>query len=171
MPSPTILSYTIEDENGDRSTSMLFVAYDAATVTVGSLLGAAAAFGGAIDAVTAGKIIEFNVHIPALPDPSWKTSVAADIDIQKNLLLNFNVADSKYPQEFLVPAVKGTLIDTDGKPVIASGAIKDLADLISTGTLTVYPNNKFLIDLTSLRDAATSFRKRTGSLKKSRRKA
>lgn len=171
MPSPTIFSYTIVDEMGQKSTSQLYVAYDAATETVSSILGAAAAYGGLIDAVTAGKIVEFNVIINALPDPSWKTSVAADINSQKTLLENFVAADTKYPQDFEVPAVKGTLIDADGKPVIASGAIKDLNDAIIAGSGAVYPNNKFLLDLTGLRDAAVTFRKRKGNLTKTRRKA
>jgi len=171
MPSPTIFSYSLEDENGTKGTVDLFVAYDAATETVASILGAAAAFGGLIDAVTGALVIEFNVKINALPDPSWKDTVVADTDIEKTLLLNFNAADTKYPEPVMVPGVLATLIDTDGKPVIASGAIKALTDAIAAGSGAVYPNNKFLLDLTSLRDAAVTFRKRKGSLKSTRRKA
>lgn len=170
MPSPTKFSYTIEDESGDKATALLYVAYDATTETVSSILGAAAAFGGVIDAVTGGKITEFNVTINALPDPSWKSAADADSDVQKTLLENFNAADTIYPQEFTVPAVKGSLIGTDGKPVIASGAIKTMNDLIVAGSGAIYPNNMFLLDLTSLRDAAVTFRKRKDSLKLSRRK-
>jgi len=169
MPSPTIISYSVLDENGDPDSIPIYVAYDAATETVSALLGAAAAFGGLIDAVTGAKIKEFNVTINALPDPSWKTTVAADIDNQKSLLLNFNVDDSKYPQELVIPAVKGSLIGTDGKPILTSGgAIDALADAIVAGSGAVFPNNKFLIDLVSLRDAAVTFRKVKGSLKKSK---
>jgi hypothetical protein len=169
MPSPTIFSYSIVDENGDPGTADLFVAYDAATETVAALLGAAAAYGGLIDAVTGGKIVEFNVKINALPDPSWKAAAIADSDIQKTLLENFNVTDSKYPQEFLVPALRGTLVGTDGKPILTSGgAIDALNDLIVAGSGGVSPNNKFLLELTSLRDAAVTFRKRKGSLARTR---
>lgn len=169
MPSPTIFSYSIIDENGDPGTADLFVAYDAATETVAALLGAAAAYGGLIDAVTGGKITEFNVKINALPDPAWKAAPIADSDIQKTLLENFNVADTKYPQEFLVPALRGTLVGVDGKPILTSGgAIDALNDLIVAGSGAVFPNNKFLLDITSLRDAAVTFRKRKGSLSRSR---
>lgn len=171
MPSPTLFSYSLRDENGDPDSIALYVAYDAATETVGALLGAAAAYGGLIDAVTGAKIVEFNVIINALPDPAWKTTVAADIDNQKSLILNFNVTDTKYPQEYVVPAVKGSLIDTDGKPIIASGAIKDLVDLIVGTSGGVNINNKFLLGITSLRDAGVTFRKVKGSLKKSKRSA
>lgn len=169
MPSPTIFSYTIADENGDTGTADLYVAYDAATETVASLLGAAAAYGGLIDAVTAGKIVEFNIKVNALPDPAWKAAAIADSDIQKTLLENFNVADSKYPQDFTVPALRGTLVGTDGKPILTSGgAIDALNDAIVAGSGAVFPNNKFLLDLTSLRDAAVTFRKRKGSREKSK---
>jgi hypothetical protein len=122
-----------------------------------------------IDAVTAGKIVEFNVKINALPDPAWKSAALADSDIQKTLLENFNVADSKYPQDYTVPALRGTLVGTDGKPILTSGgAIDSLNDAIVAGSGAVFPNNKFLLDLTSLRDAAVTFRKRKGSREKSK---
>lgn len=169
MPSPTILSYTIQDESGDKETSRLYVAYDAATETVAALLGAAAAYGGLIDAVTAGKITEFNITINALPDPAWKSAALADSDVQKVLLENFNVADSKYPQDFWVPAVRGTLVDVSGHPILTpAGAIDALNDLIVAGSGAVFPNNQFLLDLTGLRDSAITFWKNKDSRKKSK---
>lgn len=169
MPSPTIFSYTIRDESGDTATATLYVAYDAATETVGALLGAAAAFGGAIDAVTGGVITEFNIKINALPDPAWKDSPDADSDVQKTLLENFSAADTIYPQEFIVPAVKGSLIDVNGHPILTGGgAIDTMNDLIVAGSGAVFPNNQFLLDLTALRDAAVTFRKRKDSRKLSK---
>jgi hypothetical protein len=172
MPSPTIISYSLVDENGDAGSVSIFVAYDAATETASSLLGAAAAFGGKIDAITGCVITGFGVNIGALPDPSWKTAPVADTDVQKGLLLNFNAADTVYPQEILIPGLLGSLVGANGQPILTSGAaIDQFADLIVSGSGAVYPNNKFLLDLTSLRDAAVSFRKRKGSLAKSRVKA
>jgi len=169
MPSPTIFSYSIEDENGETATAVLYVAYNAATQTVAALLGSAAAFGGAIDAVTGGKITEFNIKIPALPDPAWKAAALADSDVQKSLLENFNVADSIYPQDFLVPAINPALVGTDGQPILTpAGPIDTMNGLIVAGTANTFPNNRFLLDLISLRDAGITFRKRKGSLAKSR---
>lgn len=168
MPSPTIFSYSVRDENGDPDSVPIYVAYDASTETVSALLGAAAAFGGLLDAVTGARIVDVNVTINMLPDPSWKTTVAADIDNQKTLLLDFNAADTKYPHQIAVPAVKGSLIGTNGQPVIASGAIADFVAAIAAGSGAVFPNNEFLLDLTSLRSAGVTFRKVKGSLKKSR---
>jgi len=169
MPSPTKLSYTIRDESGDKATALLYVAYDASTETVSALLGAAAAYGGLIDAVTGGVITEFNVTINALPDPAWKDNPDADSDVQKTLLENFTAADTIYPQEFIVPAIKGSLIDVNGHPILTSGgAIDTLNDLIVAGSGAVFPNNQFLLDLTALRDAAITFRKRKDSRKLSK---
>jgi len=169
MPSPTKFSYTIRDESGDKATSLLYVAYDAATETVAALLGAAAAFGGLIDAVTGGVITEFNVTIPALPDPAWKDNPDADSDVQKTLLENFTAADTLYPQEFIVPALKGSLVDVNGHPILTSGgAIDAMNDAIVAGSGAVFPNNQFLLDLTALRDAAVTFRKRKDSRKLSK---
>lgn len=168
MPSPTIFSYSLADENGDRGTVDIFVAYNAATETVGALLSTAAEYGGLIDAITGCKIVEFNVKINALPDPSWKASPAADTDIQKTLLLNFNALDTKYPQEITVPGLKGTLVLPNGQPNLADEAIDDFIDAMVVGSVGVTPNNKFLLDLVSLRDAAVTFRRNKGSLKKSR---
>jgi hypothetical protein len=172
MPSPTIFSYTVRAEGNVKSTVDIYMAYDAATETVASLLGAAAAFGGLIDAITGGVIEKFNILIPALPDPSWKDTVVADINSEKSLLLNFAVTDSIYPEPIVIPAVLGTLIDSDGKPILtAAGAIDNFAQLVHTGSGAIYPNNKFLVDLLGLRDASVSFRKRKGSKAKSKRVA
>ena len=168
MPSPTILSYTIQDEAGNKATADLYVAYNAAVLTVGALLGAAAAFGGAIDAVTAGVITEFNIKIPALPDPAWKDVAEVDSNVQKTLLENFTVADSIYPTDVIIPAVKGSLIDVNGHPVVVGGAIGDLNALIIVGSGNVFPNNEFLLDITGLRDAAVTFRKHRNARKLSK---
>src|SRR5690349_21281498 len=155
MPSPTIFSYTLQDESGDKAVTDLYVAYDAATETVASLLGAAAAYGGLIDAVSGSKIVEFNVHINALPDPAWKSAAIADTDNEKTLHENFTVADSIYPWALDVPGVRGTLIDAAGHPILtAGGAIDSLNDAIVAGSGAVFPNNEFLLDITALRDAA-----------------
>jgi hypothetical protein len=169
MPSPTIFSYSIKDESGNPGTADLYVAYDASTETVSSILGAAAAFGGLIDAVTGGKITEFNIKIPAAPDPSWKSAAIADSEIQFTLLENFNCADTLYPQDFTVPALRPTLVDANDHPILtAGGAIALLNAAIIAGSGAVFPNNQFLLDITSLRDAAVTFRKRKDALKKSR---
>lgn len=168
MPSPTIFSYTIEDAVGVRSTHLIYTAYDAATETVGALLAAASQYGGLLDAVTAGKIVEFNVKVNGLPDPAWKSAAIANVDAEQTLLMNFDITDSKYAQPYDVPALRDTLIDSGGRPIFTAGsAIKALIDAITgaTGLGTVSVNSQFLLDLTGLRDIAVTFRKHRKSRK------
>ena len=73
------------DKAGVPGSCAYFVAYDAATVSVGVLLAAAASLGGALDGVSGAKITGFQVNIPALPDPSWKAAPIAGIDIEQTL--------------------------------------------------------------------------------------
>jgi len=160
MPSPTIFSYSLQDAAGVKGTTDIYVAYDAATETVSALLGAAAAYGGLLDAVTAAKITEFNIKINALPDPSWKSAAIANVDMEQTLLENFSIEDSQYVQAIDIPCLRDTLI-VNGRPVIASGAIAALnAAITSTVGTGVAAQSKFLLNLVALVDAAVTFRKR-----------
>jgi hypothetical protein len=160
MPSPTIFSYEIEDAVGVRATADFFISYDAATETVEALLGAAAALGGLVDAVTAGKIKGFHVLVPALPDPAWKATAVANVDAEQTLLENFHIRDSKYLQSIDIPALRDTLIDTGGRPILP-GAIAALnaGILLGTGLVGIGIQSKFLENLTSLADYAVTFRR------------
>lgn len=163
MPSPTIFSYSLKDAVGVRGTADFYTAYDASTETVSALLGAAAALGGMLDAVTAAKITEFNVKINALPDPGWKASAIANIDMEQTLLENFSIHDSKYPQDIDIPCLRDTLIDSAGRPILTAGgaiAILNAAIISGTGITGVSINSKFLEELDALLSAAVTFRKR-----------
>ncbi|HEY9757808.1 MAG TPA: hypothetical protein V6C97_21755 [Oculatellaceae cyanobacterium] len=161
MPSPTIFSYALQDAAGVKGSHSIYVAYNAATETVGALLAAAAQYGALLDAVTGAKVLEFNVNINALPDPAWKDNAIADIDMEQTLLMNYVITDSKYSQPYDVPALRDTLIDTDGRPIYTTGAIAALVDAITgaTGLGAVSVNSQFLLDLTGLRDISVTFRK------------
>lgn len=161
MPSPTIFSYELEDAVGVRGTADFYIAYDAATETVDALLSSAAALGGFVDAVTAAKVKGFHLLIPALPDPGWKASAVANVDMEQTLLENFHITDSSYLQAIDIPCLRDTLIATDGRPILA-GAIAALnAAIISgTGITGVTVQSKFLENLPSLADYAVTFRRR-----------
>lgn len=165
MPSPTIYSYTIKDFNGLEATHLIYVAFDAATETVGALVGNIAAYGGGLDAVTAGKIVDCRIIIDVAPDPSWKATPITGIPIEETLLMNFNQANSKYAQSYDIPAVRDTMFDSAGRPIITSGALQALITQITNqttgigGSSTVFAQSKFSNALQSLRDALKSFRK------------
>ena len=161
MPSPTIFSYELEDAAGVKGSADFFVAYDAATETVEALLGAAAAVGGLVDAVTGAKIRSFRALISALPDPGWKGAAIANLDMEQTLLENFHILDSLYLQSIDIPCLRDTLIATDGRPIL-TGAIAALNAWITAGTgvTGVTAQSKFLENLPALADYAVSFRKR-----------
>lgn len=166
MPTPTIISYSLQDKLGVKSTADFYVAYDGATETVSALLGAGAALGGLVDAVTGCKITEFNVRINALPDPAWKSTADTDIQCERTLLTNFHIQDSKYLQPIDVPGIKPALIGSDGKPIVDTGAIAALIAAITAGTgiTGISIQSKFLENLPALADASVSFRKHRRSV-------
>lgn len=163
MPSPTIFSYSLKDAAGVKGSTDVYVAYDAATETIAALLGAAAAYGGLLDAVTAAKITGFSLHIPALPDPTWKGAAIANVDMEQTLLENMDILDSIYAQSIDIPCLRDTLI-VGGRPVLTAGGPIALlnAALIAPGVIGtgVAAQSKFLENLTALRDAQVTFRKR-----------
>jgi len=162
MPSPTIFSYELIDAVGVHGTANVYVSYDAATETVSGLLGAAAAVGGLIDAVTAAKVTGFTVNVPALRDPGWKSAAIANVDMEQTLLENFHITDSKYVQAIDIPCLRDTLIDVSGRPIL-TGAIAafNAAVLLGTGITGIGIQSKFLENLTALADYAVTFRKRS----------
>lgn len=168
MPKPTIFSYSLQDAVGVKASHNVFVSYDAATETVAALLATAAAYGGLIDAVTAAKVLEFNVNINALPDPAWKASPIANIDMEQTLLQTFNVFDTSLGYSWDLGALRDTLIGTDGKPITTAGGAIALMNAALIGTLGtgVAAQNQFLLDLVSLRDSAVAFRKHRNQRKR-----
>jgi hypothetical protein len=161
MPSPTIFSYELQDAAGVKGSADVFVAYDAATETVGALLAAAAAIGGLIDAVTAGKVRGFTVRVPALPDPGWKSAAIANVDMEQTLLENFHITDSTYVQAIDIPCLRDTLIDPGGRPILTGPiAAFNAAVVAGTGITGITIQSKFLENLPSLADYAVTFRKR-----------
>lgn len=168
MPKPTILSYSLQDDAGVKSSHNIFVSYDAATETVAALLGAAAAYGGLLDAVTGAKIIGFNINVNALPDPSWKANPIASIDMEQTLLQTFNVTDTTLGYSWDLGALRDTLIDGSGHPIMTGGGAIALLNAAIIGTIGtgVSAQNPFLLDLISLRESSVSFRKRRNQRKR-----
>lgn len=172
MAIATQFSYSIRDESGSDATNLIYVAYDGATETVDALIGAWLQYGALLDAVTGGVIKGGRILIPLEPAGAWKDATAVDVDDEKSLLMNFRVTGlaDKYPQPVLVPAMRGSMINSNGQPNIADPAVAALIAAIdgSTGLGTVTVNAKQLADLVGLRDAAITFRKVPGSLSKTR---
>lgn len=169
MPKPTIYSYTIQDEEGATATHAIYTAYDAATETVGALIGNFAAYGGLLDAVTGGKIIDGNITINVAPDPSWKSAPAAGSKVISVAVLNFHQANTPYAWGTTIPSILDSLV-TAGHLIIGSGALKTLIDNLTAnngvtpagigGSHTVFGQSQFENALISLKDAFLASRKR-----------
>lgn len=168
MPSPTIYSFTLQDAAGVKATSVYYVAYDAATETVGALLGNIAALGGLLDAITDGQIIDARVIIDLAPDPSWKSAPVSNSNVERTGLFDLNQNNSKYVSPVDVPSIarskspkdRITLTDTD-----IAAFITNLTQATGIGgSNTVFNNSKFSNATRSLRDALVTFRKHKRAL-------
>jgi hypothetical protein len=94
----------------------------------------------------------------------------ADSDSQEGLLLNYRVNGSKYPQEIWIPALIDALT-VNGKIDLGNAALVHLTSELTT-QVDVQGTNKFQFVITTLRDAAESFRKlKRLATKKSRSRA
>lgn len=161
MPSPTIYSFTLKDARGVQATTTgIYVAYDAATQTVGAMTGNVAALGGLIDAITDAQIVDARLIIDIAPDPGWKSAPVANSDIQESFNFNFLQANSKYVQSVLIPGLKQSILvnnapDPSHNPTLAF--IQAMTGSIG-GSNTVFANSKYSNDLTALKDVFVSFR-------------
>jgi len=168
MPTPTIYSFTVQDAKGVKATALTYVAYDAATETVGALLGNAAVFGGLVDAISGGVLIDGRVIIDIARDPGWKATPVAGSNVEQTGLFDFNQNNSKYVAAVDIPALlESTLVG--GRIDLAN---TDIAAFITNltqasgigGSTTVFNNSKYLNATRSLRDALVTFRKHKRAL-------
>jgi len=170
MASPTIFTYTIEDEFGTKASCDFYVGYDGSTGKVDDLTAAAKALGDLINDITDGRMLSYAVKIPLQPDSAWNATPASGSRCEQTLLENFRITVLKYNQGFDIPALKNALINSDKKPIIGSGAIKALNDAIVAGGLGPLElgqdfRSKENNDLAGLQDASVSFRKHRRSVK------
>jgi len=170
MPSPTIYSFTLQDDSGVKASHIVYVAYDAATETIGALTGNLAAYGGLLDAITDAKIIDARIIIDVAPDPSWKAAPVTPSDVERTGLFDFNQANSKYVAPEDVPAMARSKSPKDRINLADADVAAYITNVTQAsgigGSHTVFANSKFLNALQSLRDAAITFRKHRRSLSK-----
>lgn len=171
MPTPTIYSFTIEDDKGVKATSVYYVAYDATTETVSALVGNIAALGGLIDPLTGGQITDARIIIDVAPDPSWKSAPIAGDYVETGAKFTFTQAGSKYVDSTVVPAIAAAQV-VNGKVNLAAGspAINFINALIGSGGIggshTVFANSKFMNALTSFLSCDLNVRKHRKQLTK-----
>lgn len=161
MANATVFNYSIEDDQGLHNNTDLFMAYDGATATVDSMIGAWLAFGAAIDPCIDGQIIGGSLLIPLQASGSWKTAPVVGNNVNQVMSLNFNNDFNQYVTPVLLPSYKESTLTTPGRvPAIAATPLSTLIALIIAGSGAAYfPNSKDLHDLNALRDAFLTVRK------------
>lgn len=168
MANPTIFSYSLLDRLNLRAETPLYVAYDGATETVDALIGSWLATGALLDATTSSQITGGSVTIPLEPNGSWKTAPASSGNKNNEvLILNFENAANRYVQEVPIPAYLDTFV-VNGKVNLAATALDALIDnIVATGGTTFYQWIGFE-QLTAVRNAFLTTRKRNGQTSKTR---
>lgn len=160
MATPTILSHTLLDTNGEKSSTRAHVSYNGAVKTVDSLIGDWLELGGLLDDASNGQIVGGQILIPALPDASWKAAPVAGTDVSDVIVLNFMNATTKYVWGYVLPAFITAAL-SGGNVDLSNAALAALMNLLENdagGTTVDYVNPSTQV-LTSLRDAFQSDRK------------
>lgn len=156
MANPTILSYQIQDDQGTKSRTHLYLAYDGATLNVDGLTGAWAAYGGKIDACIDGEILGGHVQIPLEPAGGWKAAPNAGNNCNQVMGISFENDFNQYLTTMLLPSYQEALLDANGRPDPADPALAALVlDMLNGtptgGPYTNFPNSRDLHDLDAVR--------------------
>lgn len=165
MANIATLSYTTTDANNVKASAPFYVIFDDA-VTVVELSDTWIEFGALYELVTGGVIIGGGVSIAYAPDAAWKDTPVAGSDNSDVLNLNYSNLTTLYKFGLIVNMLRTALVSS-GRPIIASGAIKNLSDYIlashTTPTFTFTDTGAH--DLAALIDAFQSDRKHRRQLK------
>lgn len=161
MADPTSFSYQVQDDQGLKNTVQMFVAYDGATATVDSLIGAWLAYGALIDACIDGVILGGQMLIPLLPDASWKAAAATGNNVNQVMSLNFGNDFNSYDTAILLPSYKETQVNTTPPraPNLSATALAAFIAAVIAGSGSIFPNSRDLHDLDKLLNAFLTTRK------------
>jgi len=159
VATPTVLSYTIRDNDGVKASTPMLAQYNGALETVDAMIGTWLAQGALIDAVSGGVIEGGSILIPLSPDASWKDTPVTGQSVSDTLNLNFANASTRFLWSLVVPALLDSLV-VGGRPVVtAGGAIDDLIQAMLAG----FTNGSFINeggdDLSAIVDAFQGVRK------------
>lgn len=165
MATPTVFSFTMEDNDGVKASAPFYASYDGALETVDALIGTWLALGALLDPVTGARILSGSITIPLAADAAWKALALTGQSVSDTLNLTFSNDDTIHGDTFVVPAIRDTLIAA-GRPIITSGgAIDNLADALAGSFTNGYYVNKSGSDLIALIAAFQGVRKHRRALK------
>lgn len=152
-----LISFTIVDELGIEASLPIYTQMPD-TMTLAQAISVAEAVETDLDAVTAGQILKCQLKFTVPPASGIKTAPAVGSRVEQTALLNFNTTVTTKRNGFSVPAIANSLI-SGGKIIVASGAVKALADLLITGSGSALFTNALDQVLNAWVDAVLSFRK------------
>src|SRR3990172_3711497 len=101
MADPTIFELQLEDDQGLKSRTAEYVAYNATTTTVESLIGSWTQFGGLVDPLIDAQIVGGQITIPLIPNAAWKTAPVDGNNVNQVMSLNFNNDFNSYATAIL----------------------------------------------------------------------
>jgi len=160
MANPTIYDYLIQDDQGLTNRSSLYVAYDGATETIDSLIGAWLDYGAKIDAVIDGRIIGGRMTVQLQPDGAWKAVPANGNNVNQVMALDFRNDFNRYLTPVLLPSYKENTLLPNKDPDLADVPLAALIAAIIAGSGgLVFPNSRDLHDLNALDSAFLTVRK------------
>lgn len=165
MATPTILSFTYQDDDGVKASAPIYVSYNGAVETIDALIGVWLDVGAKLDAVSGARILDGHIKIPLQADASWKTAALTGHSVSDTLNLSFSNDDTIHEDTFVVPAVRDTLID-NGRPILTPlGAISELAVELAGSFTNGFYVNPTGSDLIALTKAFQGVRKHRRQLK------
>lgn len=159
MADPTIFEYGLVDDQGLTNRNSIYVAYNGATQTVDSMIGAWTFFGGLLDPLVDAQIIGGRITIPLIPDAAWKAAPIEGNNVNQVMALNFENDFNSYLTGILIPSYKESILLPTGQPDLADAALAAYITAINAGTVNTFPNSRDLHDLNALRDAFLTVRK------------
>jgi len=165
MSDPTILSWSLLDDEGLENNVSMYIAYDALTETVDGIENAWLAYGDLISACIDPMITGGSITVPLVPGTggNWKTTPASGNNVNQVMNLNFGNDFNSYRTSILLPGYKEAILTPTLVPDLADASLAALIAAVLAGeppvTPGVFPNSRDLHDLNALLDAFLTVRK------------
>jgi hypothetical protein len=156
---PTIFEYQVEDDQGLKNRTAVYMAYNGATATVNSLTGSWLQLGALIDPCIDGQITEGRITIPLQASGSWKTAPVVGNNANQVMVLNMENDFNRYITPVLLPSYKESVLTTGRRPNIGVNPLLALVNFLIAGDSDIFPNSRDLHDLDAIRDAFLTVRK------------
>lgn len=155
MAEVSIISFSLRDDAGKRSSVPIYVPATAIEADVAALADAIAA---TLDAVTGAVIEGISITMAHVLPGGLKAVTVTDSYNGMGALFNFDVADTPHSHSIFVPALRPSLV-TGGVIDPADASIAAFVTSIHSGTANVDPSDRYANDLLLLNAVEQRFRK------------